>query len=108
MIDQLTNDIWALLLSGTGEPQTWKISDVELNNGWSFHVKGCKYVGRIKITVKSVRDDIHVTFVSDDNPTERISLACVTTNDMLRAQKEKGASIPREALERFKNEYGFL
>lgn len=50
----------------------------------------------------------HVKFIENDNPSKEVILADVTSHDMTRVMQDKGASVPREAIERFKKEFGFL
>lgn len=46
-------------------------------------------------------------FVGDDDPLESIALAHISVNDMVKARKENGASIPEAEIARFKDEFGF-
>ena len=36
--EKVTNDIWAMMLSGTGVIQQWKLNNAALDNGLNFHV----------------------------------------------------------------------
>ena len=104
------NKIWALLFMGSDMTRNWLLHDVEAGQGrLCFHVNGSKYAG--KVSLISNQDErsiaIEVVYIGDDNPAETEVLAQVTYSDMMCAQEDKGASISREELERFKEEYGF-
>lgn len=109
--EKVTRDIWAMILSATGECSKWKVLS-DFNNGLCFYVSGSKYVGTIKFTSEIEKGTnliiFHVKFIENDNPSKEVILADVTGRDMTRVMQDKGASVPREAIERFKKEFGFL
>lgn len=111
VIDQTSRYIWAMVLMGAKETANWKLHDVESNNnGLSFRVQGSKYVGRIYILgdPNSRRIGFDIKFVSDNNPNESVLLTTLTKSDLLYPKEKKGtSSIPHEAIEHFKKEYGF-
>ena len=104
------NKIWALLYMGSDMTRNWLLHDVEAGQGrLCFHVNGSKYAGKVILIANQDERSIaiEVVYTGDDNPAETEVLAQVTYSDMMCAQEDKGVSISREELERFKEEYGF-
>ena len=109
--ENFMSDIWAMILNADKRVREWKIG-VSLDNGWCFHACGSKYVGTVKIKSEIEKGTnliiFHINFIEDANPCKELLLADVTVRDMSRVAQDNGSSIPDDAIERFKYEFGFV
>lgn len=76
-----------------------------IENGISFHVQGLKHRGLVEIVYDEGSDYFNVSFVKDENPTERETLEDVAFDELVRVIDEKVEYTGADYMEQIKKEY---
>lgn len=105
---EMARYIWKILQTGCAVTMSWGIDPDSLkmiDNGFSFHVQGLKHRGLVEIVYDEGSDYFNVSFVKDENPTERETLEDVPFDELVRIIDEKVEYTGADYMERIKREY---
>lgn len=112
MTDEATTEmgryIWKIILTGGPVSMSWGIdltSIRQIKNGISFHVQGLKLKGTVEIVYDEGSDYFNVSFVNDENPTERETVEDVAFDELVRIIDERVEYTGSDYMERIKREY---
>lgn len=112
MTDKATTEmgryIWKIILKGGPVSMSWGIdltSIRQIENGISFHVQGLKLKGTVEIVYDEGSDYFNVSFVNDENPTERETVEDVAFDELVRIIDERVEYTGSDYMERIKREY---
>lgn len=76
-----------------------------IENGVRFHVQGLKLRGFVEIVYDEGSDYFNLSFVKDENPTERETLENIPFDELVRIIDEKVEYTGADYTERIKREY---
>lgn len=89
MTDEATAEmaryIWKIIQMSGAIAMSWGIDPNSLRqipNGLKFHVQGLKLKGYVEIVYDEGSDYFNVSFVSDENPTERTTIEDVAFDEL--------------------------
>lgn len=102
--------IWHILTLTPYIPMSWGIdpsSLKQIKNGVSFHVQGLKLKGTVEIVYNEASDYFNVSFVKDENPTERETVEDVAFDELIRVIDEKVEYTGASYTEQIRKELGF-
>lgn len=105
---EMARYIWKILCAGGAITMSWGIDSDSLKmieNGISFHVQGLKHIGLVEIVYDEGADYFNVSFVKDENITERETLKDVAFDELVRIIDEKVEYTGSDYTERIKREY---
>lgn len=105
---EMAKYIWKIICMGGAVSMSWGIDTDSLKiieNGISFHVQGLKLRGLVEIVYDEAADYFKVSFVTDENPTERETLEDVPFDELVRIIDEKVEYTGADYTARIKREY---
>ena len=105
---EMARYIWKIVCMGGAVSMSWGIdpsSLKQIENGVSFHVQGLKLKGIVEIVYNEASDYFNVSFVKDDNPTERETLEDVAFDELVHVIDERVEYTGADYMERIKREY---
>lgn len=105
---EMARYIWKILQTGGAVTMSWGIDPDSLkiiDNGISFHVQGLKHRGLVEIVYDEESDYFNVSFVKDENPTERETLEDVAFDELVHVIDERVEYTGSDYTERVKREY---
>ena len=106
---ELGRYIWKIVCMGGAVSMSWGIdhsSLKQIENGVCFHVQGLKMKGTVEIVYDEGADYFNVSFVKDENPTERETLNNIAFDELVRVIDERVEYTGSDYRERIKREYG--
>ena len=106
---ELGRYIWKIVCMGGAVSMSWWIDQnslKQIENGVSFHVQGFKLKGTVEIAYDEGKDYFNVSFVRDENPTERETVENVTFDELVRVIDGHVEYTGPDYMERIKREYG--
>lgn len=105
---EMAKYIWKIICMGGAVSMSWGIDTDSLKiieNGISFHVQGLKLRGLVEIIYDEAADYFKVSFVKDENPTERETLEDVAFDELVRVIDERVEYTGADYMKRIKREY---
>lgn len=93
---------------GGAVSMSWGIDPSSLKmieNGVRFHVQGLKLRGFVEIVYNEGSDYFNVSFVKDENPTERETIEDVAFDELVRVIDERVEYTGSDYTDRIKREY---
>lgn len=106
---EMARYIWKIVCMAGAVSMSWGIdpsSLKQIENGVSFHVQGLKHRGIVEIVYDEGSDYFNVSFVKDENPTERETLNNIAFDKLVRVIDERVEYTGSDYMERIKREYG--
>ncbi len=82
---EMSRYIWKIILSSGAIAMSWGIDPDSLRqipNGLTFHVQGMKLKGFVEIVYDEGNDYFNVSFVKDENPTEKETVEDVAFDEL--------------------------
>ncbi len=82
---EMAKYIWKIILSSGAIAMSWGIDPNSLRqipNGLRFHVQGLKLKGYVEIVYDEGSDYFNVSFVKDENPTERTTIEDIAFDEL--------------------------
>ncbi len=82
---EMAKYIWKIILSSGAIAMSWGIDPDSLRqipNGLKFHVQGLKLKGYVEIVYDEGSDYFNVSFVKDENPTEKETVEDVAFDEL--------------------------
>lgn len=107
---EMARYIWKIVCMGGAVSMSWGIdpsSLKQIENGVSFHVQGLKHRGLVEIIYDEGSDYFNVSFVKDENPTERETVEDVAFDELVRVIDEKVEYTGTYYTEQIRKELGF-
>lgn len=105
---EMAKYIWKIIFTGGAISMSWGIdltSLRQIENGISFHVQGFKHKGLVEIVYDEGSDYFNVSFVKDENPTEREKVEDVAFDELVCIIDERVEYTGSDYKERIKREY---
>lgn len=107
---EMARYIWKVICMGGAISMSWGIdpsSLKQIKNGVSFHVQGLKLKGTVEIAYDEGSDYFNVSFVKDENPTERETIESVAFDELVRVIDEKVEYTGTYYTKQIRKELGF-
>lgn len=107
---EMARYIWKIVCMGGAITMSWGIDPSSLRmieNGVRFHVQGLKLRGFVEIVYDEGSDYFNLSFVKDENPTERETVEDVTFDELVRVIDEKVEYTGTNYTEQIRKELGF-
>lgn len=105
---EMARYIWKIVCMGGAVSMSWGIDPSSLKmieNGVRFHVQGLKLRGFVEIVYNEGSDYFNVSFVKDENPTERETIEDVAFDELVRVIDERVEYTGSDYTDRIKREY---